>query len=253
MDAYALHEGAFAAYRLVDAANEFIAATEPWTLARDPSQAERLNQVLYEASEAVRIAGVLLLPIMPQASAEILRRMGEIAPAETLHLDRDTAWRTSAARTVIKADQLWPRLEEGGVQATRPVEVRTDAGRGPHMSDEQKDQTQVDDRISIEDFMKVEMRVARILEAERVPNSRKLVRMTVDLGTQQRTLVAGIAEAYDPAALVGKTVAVVTNLRPAKLMGIESNGMVLAASPDGGKPSLVTFDEPLPPLGSRVR
>jgi methionyl-tRNA synthetase len=101
--------------------------------------------------------------------------------------------------------------------------------------------------------MKIELRVARIVEAERVPNSKKLIKMTVDLGTEQRTLVAGIAEAYEAAALVGKTIAVVANLKPAKLMGIESNGMILAASPEGGKPTLVTFEEPLPPLGSRVR
>jgi methionyl-tRNA synthetase len=109
-----------------------------------------------------------------------------------------------------------------------------------------------DERISIDDFMKVDLRVARILAAERVPNSRKLVKMAVDLGTEQRTLVAGIAEAYTPESLVGRTVVVVANLKPAKLMGIESNGMVLAASPEGGKPVVVGFDE-APPLGSRVR
>jgi methionyl-tRNA synthetase len=108
-----------------------------------------------------------------------------------------------------------------------------------------------DDRISIEDFMKVELRVAKILEAERVPKSKKLVKMLIDAGSERRTIVAGIAEAYEPEQLVGKTVVIVANLKPAKLMGIESNGMVLAASPDGGHP-LVINAEPAAP-GTRVR
>ena len=108
------------------------------------------------------------------------------------------------------------------------------------------------DRISIDDFMKIDLRVAKVLTAEKVPNSRKLVKMTIDVGTEQRTLVAGIAEAYEPEQLVGRTIVMVFNLKPAKLMGIESNGMVLAASPDGGKPTLVGFDQDVPP-GTRVR
>src|SRR5262249_46079478 len=95
--------------------------------------------------------------------------------------------------------------------------------------------------ISIDDFMKVELRVAKVLAAERVPKSKKLLKLLVDVGTEQRPIVAGIAEAYEPEALIGRTIAVVFNLQPAKLMGVESNGMVLAASPEGGKPMLVSF------------
>ena len=109
-----------------------------------------------------------------------------------------------------------------------------------------------DSRITIDDFMKVDLRTAKVLAAEKVPNSRKLVKLSIDVGTEQRTLVAGIAEAYEPEALVGRTIVMVFNLKPAKLMGIESNGMVLAASPDGGKPTLVSFDADVPP-GTRVR
>ncbi|HEY7286817.1 MAG TPA: methionine--tRNA ligase subunit beta, partial [Vicinamibacterales bacterium] len=112
--------------------------------------------------------------------------------------------------------------------------------------------TPLAERISIEDFMKVELRTAKVLTAERVEKSRKLLKLTVDVGTEHRTLVAGIAEAYEPESLVGKTVVIVFNLKPAKLMGIESNGMVLAASPDGGKPEVVTFATP-PEPGTRVR
>ena len=108
------------------------------------------------------------------------------------------------------------------------------------------------DRISIDDFMKVELRVAKVLEAEAVPKSKKLVKLKVDVGTEHRTIVAGIAEAYPPDQLVGRTIVIVANLKPAKLMGIESNGMVLAASPEGGLPNLVSVDPSLP-AGSRVR
>jgi methionyl-tRNA synthetase len=112
--------------------------------------------------------------------------------------------------------------------------------------------TGTDSRITIDDFMKVELRTAKVLAAEKVPNSRKLIKLNIDVGTEQRTLVAGIAEAYEPEALVGRTIVMVFNLKPAKLMGIESNGMVLAASPDGGKPALVGLDQEIPP-GTRVR
>ncbi len=100
--------------------------------------------------------------------------------------------------------------------------------------------------------MKVQLNVARILAAERVPNSRKLVKMQIDVGTEQRTIVAGIAEAYEPDALVGRSIVIVANLKPAKLMGIESNGMLLAASAEGGRPMLLGVDGDAGP-GTRVR
>ena len=107
-------------------------------------------------------------------------------------------------------------------------------------------------RLSIDEFMKVELRVAKVLEAEAVPKSKKLIKLLVDVGTEQRTIVAGIAEAYQPDQLVGRTIVIVANLKPAKLMGIESNGMVLAASVEGGAPSLLAVDPSMPP-GTRVR
>jgi methionyl-tRNA synthetase len=113
-------------------------------------------------------------------------------------------------------------------------------------------QPQAGERISIDDFMKVELRVAKVLAAERVPKSNRLLKLSVDAGSEQRTIVAGIAEAYEPESLVGRTVVIVFNLKPAKLMGVESNGMVLAASPEGGRPTLVGFVEP-PEPGTRVR
>ena len=101
--------------------------------------------------------------------------------------------------------------------------------------------------------MKVELRTAKVLTAERVPKSSKLLKLLVDTGVDHRTIVAGIAEAYEPEALIGRTIGIVFNLKPAKLMGIESSGMVLAASPEGGKPTLISFGDNPPPPGSRIR
>ncbi len=109
-----------------------------------------------------------------------------------------------------------------------------------------------DTRLSIDEFMKIDLRVAKILTAERVPNSKKLMKIDIELGAERRTIVAGIAEAYEADALVGRHVAIVANLKPAKLMGVESNGMLLAASPDGGKPILLAFDGEVP-TGTRIR
>ena len=260
MEAYALEGAAAAVFRIIDAANEYIASTEPWTLARDPAKSESLSQVLFDVAEAVRIAGVLLLPIIPASAAEILRRVGETASPRELRLEH-AEWRPHGERTILKGEPMWPRLE-AGERSTRVEQSKDAAAPGNAAPPAQPVPAQAPaaapaaaadaDRISIDDFMKVDLRVARVLAAEKVPNSRKLVKMTIDAGTEQRTLVAGIAEAYEPEQLVGRTVVMVFNLKPAKLMGIESNGMVLAASPDGGKPTLVAFDQDVPP-GTRVR
>ena len=275
MDGFALEAGAAAAFRIVDAANEYIASTEPWALARDPGQAARLSQVLFDVAEALRIAAVLLLPIMPRSAAEILRRVGETTPPEQLTLAA-AKWRNDGTRAIIKGAAMWPRVDltssrSTSVDETAPApsaSVPAPSAQNPAPSAKEPapsapvpaptsakataGEPSASEKISIEDFMKVDLRVAKVLTAEKVPNSRKLVKLSIDLGSEQRTLVAGIAEAYEPEQLVGRTIVMVFNLKPAKLMGIESNGMVLAASPDGGKPTLVGFDTEIP-LGTRVR
>ena len=255
MDQFALEGGAAAAFRLLDAANEFIASTEPWVLARNPARADELSQVLFDVAEAVRVAAVLLLPIMPQSAAEILRRVGETKKIGDIRLS-DAAWRAEGDRIIAKADALWPRSES--TQRSTRVEETNNPGTAPAQQSAPASAPvaaappPTDGRITIDDFMKVDLRTAKVLAAEKVPNSRKLVKLSIDVGTETRTLVAGIAEAYEPDTLVGRTIVMVFNLKPAKLMGIESNGMVLAASPDGGKPTLVSFDADVPP-GTRVR
>jgi methionyl-tRNA synthetase len=271
MDRFALQEGAAAAFRIVHAANEFIASSEPWVLARDAAQADALTQVLFDVAEAVRIVAVLLLPVMPRSAAEILRRMGETRDATTIRLE-DARWRADGHRLLIKGDALWPRIEMPAAagatlkpQKQRSINVdetkqtvptsqpaAAPAPAAPVPVPPAVPAATDSDRIGIDDFMKVDLRVAKVITAEKVPNSRKLVKLTVDVGAEPRTLVAGIAEAYEPDALIGRTIVMVFNLKPAKLMGIESNGMVLAASPEGGAPTLVGFDATIPP-GTRVR
>jgi methionyl-tRNA synthetase len=262
MDAFALHDGAAAAYRLIDGANEFIASTSPWSLAKDPGAADQLTQVLFDAAEAIRLAAVLLEPIMPTSSREILRRVG--AGTTELRFDRDGRWRNDGERVLVQDGPLWPRKEQTTVSddhQTNPAPavpepsaaVAPAAPASPGAPTASSAPAAASDRISIDDFMKVELRTAKVLAAERVPKSNKLLKLSVDVGTEHRTLVAGIAEAYEPEMLVGKTVVIVFNLKPAKLMGIESNGMVLAASPDGGKPIVVGFGDPPPAPGTRVR
>ena len=192
----------------------------------------------------------------------------------TLRLNADSHWRSDGERSLQQGPILWPRLEPAEV----PARLQNEAPPAPSVDVTTKERSvtdqptnpnppapvtapvaapvpaavPADNRISIDEFMKIDLRVAKVTAAERVPNSKKLVKLSIDLGTEQRTVVAGIAEAYEADALVGRHVAIVANLKPAKLMGIESNGMVLAASPEGGKPMLVTFDEP-PAPGTRVR
>jgi methionyl-tRNA synthetase len=287
MDAFALEGGAAAAFQVIDAANEYIAGTEPWALARDPARADRLSQVLFDVAEAVRIAAVLLLPVMPRSAADILRRMDGGTAPDRIRLD-DANWRGWGDRRILKGDPLWPRILTAG---SGSIAIQ---GHGPEITsgrseqsvsqrsnrvEEQKNTTvpgdgpgsppaplqpapaaaqppapaaAADEKMSIDEFMKIDLRVAKVLAAEKVPNSRKLMKMTIDAGSEQRTLVAGIADAYEAEQLVGRTIVMVFNLKPAKLMGIESNGMVLAASAGDGKPVLVGFDQEVP-VGTRVR
>jgi methionyl-tRNA synthetase len=133
-----------------------------------------------------------------------------------------------------------------------PNDVPTPPPAGPVAPTPAAVAAEADTRLSIDEFMKIDLRVALILSAERVPNSKKLMKLSVDLGTETRTIVAGIAEAYEAEALVGRRVAIVANLKPAKLMGIESNGMLLAASAEGGRPILLDFEQP-PAPGTRIR
>ncbi len=252
----ALDEACAAVFRWIDRLNEYIATSAPWHLAKAGDQAA-LDAVLWNATEGLRLAAVMLSPVMPTSSAEILQRLGEDATADTWASARE--WRTTGDRQVTVKDALWPRLEpKKETSVTEPIPspdvtpAVVPAQPNAPTPDAAPSQWPLESRVTIDDFLKIDMRVAKVLEAEKVPNSKKLVKLKIDLGSEQRTLVAGIAEAYEAETLVGRTVAIVANLKPAKLMGIESNGMILAASPDGGKPTLVAFDDTVAP-GTRIK
>jgi methionyl-tRNA synthetase len=242
---------------LVRGVNQYIVKREPWKLAKRAEDRPLLETTLYRSADALRVIAALVDPVMPEAAERIRRMLG--LPHEQWS---DLKPNTLRAGTRLGAiEPLFPRIEKT-VEELREMTTESDQkpieGAGVPSA---PGATQAigagvtpaeDNRISFDEFMKVELRVAKVLEAEAVPKSKKLVKLKVDVGTEQRTIVAGIAEAYQPEQLVGRTIAIVYNLKPAKLMGIESNGMVLAASVGDGKPILVSFDEPVPP-GARVR
>jgi methionyl-tRNA synthetase len=238
-------------WELISAVNKYVVTREPWSLAKDPSSRPLLDATLYNAVDALRIVAALVEPVMPASAGRIRTMLG--IPAEGwVDLRPGTL---AAGSTLGPIEPLFPRMEH----TVDELRAMSDTGAGnaqtppaPAAPAPAPQAAPGGDKISIDDFMKVDLRVAKVLTAEKVPNSRKLVKMTIDVGSEQRTLVAGIAEAYEAEALVGRTIVMVFNLKPAKLMGIESNGMVLAASPDGGKPTLVGFDQEIPP-GTRVR
>ena len=259
---------------VIGATNRYIVIREPWVLARDEARRAELDTALHVAADAVRVIAELIRPFMPETGERTLRMLGiEPSPVSWQSLTRNAL---SPGMTMGPTSALFPRMEQTLEELQRMGSDQPETPAGSNAERAQAAPTaptapsapvapavpvapgasapaaSASDRISIEDFMKVELRVAKVLTAERVPKSNKLLKLSVDVGTEHRTLVAGIAEAYEPEALVGRTVVIVFNLKPAKLMGIESNGMVLAASPDGGKPTVVSFDEP-PPPGTRVR
>ena len=263
-------------WELIGASNRYIVAREPWKLAKDPARRAELETSLFVSADTLRVVAELLRPFVPTTAERLLNMLGQ--PVEA------ASWATLAVGTLEAGTALgetvalFPRIEltvealqqmandtpgtpETAVPTqaaaptpasaeTAPVAAPAPAASAPATTAPAA--SPVAELISYDEFMKVDLRVAKVVTAERVPKSKKLMKLLVDTGVDERTIVAGIAEAYEPEALIGRTIAIVFNLKPAKLMGIESNGMVLAGSADGGRPFLVSFDEPLPP-GSRVR
>jgi methionyl-tRNA synthetase len=274
MDEHRLHAGMTLAFDLVDATNEYITRSEPWTLAKEPAQAEALDRVLFDAAESIRVSAVLLWPAIPSSATEILRRMGHDGPLTDLSVE--AAW-SNRPRSLVKGPPLWPRIERVEAEPNGATRERRTAAKGtetkmtdeldgpalpappvetPTPAAEKPASLPVEEapRVSFDDFLKVELRVARVTSAEAIPKSKKLLKVTVEVGGAERTLVAGIARAYEPESLVGRSVVIVANLEKAKLMGVESNGMILAATDPEGKPVLLTVDDSeAAPSGARVR
>ncbi len=237
---------------VIGATNRYIVTREPWVLAKDASKRPQLETALYTIADTLRVVAELLRPFIPAGAERILGMLGVApAPQAWIGLRRGTL---EAGTRIGETSPLFPRIEQTVEELRKMASDEQSTPAQPPAAPPAPAAPAAAEpaRISFDDFMKVELRVAKVLAAERVPKSSKLIKLLVDVGSEQRTLVAGIAEAYEPEALIGRTVVVVVNLKPAKLMGVESNGMVLAASPEGGKPMLVSFDTP-PEPGTRVR
>jgi methionyl-tRNA synthetase len=232
-------------WAMVMRANRYVEENAPWALAKNNDMA-RLGSVLYNLSESLRLIGLYLYPVMPSTSQKIWSALGIAKKIDDCRLQDEIAWGKLVVGTVIQPGaQLFPRIdqkktsekkmektEETQKLATKP------AAAGPEL-------------IGIEDFMKVDLRVGRIAAAERVEKSEKLIKLKVEIGAEVRQVVAGIGKSYTPEDIVGKSVVIVANLKPAKLMGIESQGMLLAAS-NGDVLAVATFDRETK-AGSRVK
>jgi len=235
-------------WALVRSVNQYIVRREPWGLAKDPDRRHLLECTLYQAADAVRVVAALVDPVMPEASARIRGMLGVGAPTWV----GLAAGGLEAGGRLGPVEPLFPRIE-GTVEDVRAMatDEAPQTPAAPPAPPAGTEAPPATGTLSIDEFMKVELRVAKVLGAERVPRSKKLLKLLVDTGADQRTIVAGIAEAYEPEQLVGRTIVVVANLKPAKLMGIESSGMVLAASEEGGLPALIGVEGTAP--GARVR
>jgi methionyl-tRNA synthetase len=242
-----------AAWSVVARVDKMITDAKPWDLAKDENQKQTLGAVLYRAAESLRWLSVLLYPVMPEASRTIWRQLGlEGAPD---HVDPSTLkWGELAEGTAIgDVKAVFPRLDKAKIlseinpsaESVTSVSLETPATEAAEG---------ITSFIEIDDFAKVDLRVGQVLSAERVPKSDKLLLLKIDLGEEQpRQVLAGIAQYYEPERLLGRKVVVVANLKPRKLRGYESQGMVVAASyGEEGRPVIATFTEDVP-NGARLK
>ncbi|HNU94743.1 MAG TPA: methionine--tRNA ligase [Bacillota bacterium] len=258
-DGLDFQEGIAQVFRLVDAANKYVDEAAPWALARTDEGRRRLGTVLYNLAESLRIATVALSPVLIRKAVEIWAQLGLSGEPSDAGWDA-TRWGGMAPGTRIsRGEPVFPRFdtkaEAASISTGKPADKPAD-GPSDRPSDRPSDEPAPleSDLIGIEDFARVDLRVATILEAERVSGSDKLVKIQVDLGQERRQIVAGIAQHYSPEELVGKQVIVVANLKPATLRGEVSNGMLLAASTAKGprELSVLTLDRPIA-SGSKVK
>jgi methionyl-tRNA synthetase len=254
------------AWALVAAVDKYIVENEPWALGekQDEDSRARLATVLYTAAEALRIVTALAYPVMPEATAKIWTQMG-LGDIQKLALS-DLKWGQLPLGTKLgEVQPVFPRADKSAIERMQKMEEEqrsapaeeapaASAGTGAQTAPPATPATipAVTEKISIDDFAKIELRVGLVKVAERVPKADKLLRLEIDIGTEVRQVLAGIAEAYAPETLVGRKVVIVANLAPRKLRGMESNGMIVAASLDSGKPVLAGFLEDVP-VGARLK
>lgn len=233
MASFALHKAVISVWDFISQMNKYIDITAPWVLAKSKSTAKELETVIYNMLEGLRIISGLVYPIMPDTSAAMQRYLGQDPEKPYYLLSFLAKWGGLPSGSVLpKSTALFPRIE------MKKDEDSEETGTEPK-------QPLFKPEISLDEFKKIDLRVGRIIKAEAVPKAKKLLRLEVDLG-QMRTVVAGIAGSYSPESLVGKQVIVIANLQPAKLMGILSQGMLLAAVKDGS-PTVATVDGDVAP------
>ncbi len=241
---------------LLSAVDKFIVHQAPWKLARseDPAASGQLNNTLYTAAEALRVATVLLAPIIPESCAKIWTMLGMAEPLDAARFSTLAWGQLPAGQKIGETIALFPRLEQKETIAKMmALEVEVAAAQAQMLGRAVPPAAPPSEKIAIDDFAKVDLRVGLVLSAERVKGSDKLLHLKVDVAeTQPRTILAGIAEAYTPEQMTGRKVVIVANLQPRKLRGIESNGMIVAASLEGGKPVLAGFLEDVP-VGARLK
>ena len=229
----------------VTRANQSIVTFAPWVVAKDPSRKAELDAFLYGLLEDVRRLATLVHPVMPRASARIFKMLG--LPGEPG--PQDLAWgRLEPGTPLGSIEPLFPRVEKPTKETNR---VTDDKPTPPPAETTQAAAPPQPEKLDIADFTKMDLRVGLVKAAENIKGSKKLLKLEVDLGTETRQIVAGMAESYTPEAITGKKIVVIANLKPAKLMGVESQGMVLAAEA-GGKATLLAFDgDPEP--GTKIK
>jgi methionyl-tRNA synthetase len=265
-----------AAWSLVNAVNKYIVDSAPWVVAEEQEEGSRarLATILYTTAEALRIVTALAHPVIPEATARIWEQLG-LGDLSKFDLSGLRWGQLRLGTKLGKIEPVFPRAEKSAIERMQQMEQRTtvqasaEAGRpaGTHAQAGQRATegavgpapappapvTTTNGRISIEDFAKIDMRVGEVKVAEKVKGADKLLRLEVDIGSELRQVVAGIAEAYTPESLVGRKVVLVVNLQPRKLRGLESNGMIVAASVgEKGSPVLVGFLEDVP-VGARLK
>ena len=237
-----------AVWAFISRANKYIDETAPWALAKDESKKQELANTMYNLVEALRVISGLIYPYMPTTAGKLWQQLNLPGTIEELRLADIEKWGgTPVNMRIGQAQQLFPRIEVEKVE--QPVKEAKNKSEKQKSKKDKHKESQPEGEISIDDFAKIQLRVAKVLEAEAVPKADKLLKLKIDLGDEQRELVSGIAKQYKPEELVGKNVIVVANLKAAKIRGVVSHGMVLAASA-GDDLKLVTVDMP---VGSVVR
>lgn len=225
MDNWKINDAIRAVWTFIRSLNKYIDVTMPWSLGKNPAKQPLLDAVLYHLCEGLRYVSLMAEPVIPIASEKIWNQLGLENFKTAVY--KDLVWGGIPDGTLThKGEQIFPRIEIEEEETPAPKkEKKTQKKEAPKENKEAS--------ISVDDFFKTDLRVAEILTAEKVEKSKKLIKMTVTLGgDDRRTVVSGISEYYKPEELIGKHVIFVSNLKPAKLMGIESQGMILAASKD---------------------